>query len=154
VLNGNTVHPAVMVLDPWTENLRTLRLISLGTGPTPGWYTTPMVTVNLARVALWHGPSVCRLSVTSGCAYTFSLRRQKSRYADDIGERYKKIKYRGGKLIYYFICNRVSIPFFPFRFRTFSLYPDPTLHNRLFSEPSTVYIEENTLIRVISIAAI
>jgi len=34
-LSGNTAHPAVLVLAPWTENLHTLRLTSLGTGPHP-----------------------------------------------------------------------------------------------------------------------
>jgi len=65
-LNRNTAHPAVLVLASWTENLRTLRLMSLTEAglalPLVG--TPYLVTVNLVKVALWHGPSVCRLSVT------------------------------------------------------------------------------------------
>jgi len=93
-LNGNSAHPAVLVMAPWnrTLSLRTaLPLIGI----------PYLVTVNLMRVALWHEPSVCRLSVTSGSALTCSLTAQKnSRFADDIGELYEKIEFRGGKLIY------------------------------------------------------
>jgi len=39
-LNGNIAHPAVLMLAPWTENLRTLRLMSLGTCPHPWFYHT------------------------------------------------------------------------------------------------------------------
>jgi len=101
-LNRNTAHPAVLVLASWTENLRTLRLMSLteaGLAPTPGWYTIPgdgefgegrlmAWTVRLSSV---YNVRMCPHSLTSP---------KKSRFADDIGERYEKIEYGGGKLVY------------------------------------------------------
>jgi len=76
-----------------------------------------LVTVNLVRVALRHGPYICRLSNVRMCPHSLTAQK-KSRLADYIGKRYEKLST-------YFICNRV--PYFPFPFSPtgfrFSIFP-------------------------------
>jgi len=57
-----TAHPAVLVLAPWTDNLRTLSLMSLATElppPLVGWYAIPDDGKFGEGRLIWHEPSIC-----------------------------------------------------------------------------------------------
>ena len=93
-----------------------------GDWPPPLVSIPHLVTVNLMRVALRHGPYICRLSNVRMCPHSLTAQK-KSRLADYIGKRYEKLST-------YFICNRV--PYFPFPFPPldfgFLFFPFPFVH--------------------------